>query len=194
MRSALLLVVVGLAAAMSTAAWPRTEVTTVIDRTLVCETGITGGIHKVDLIASSAIRQGPQKHDAEIQAVTRTSPFRLAGIGEGYMDLSPKCTRSTANVPLTSRGLIGGVASVFEDEYGCPTPQRVLLHVRAVFPSRAALRLGTPFPGEPRRWYTIGEVDEGAFAVRTLRGKPIAYASFSSATGKARLFTARSCG
>jgi hypothetical protein len=171
---------------------PAAPATTVIDRTLSCPVGITGGIPKLHVIASSAVRQGPQKHDASIEVTTRLDPFRLAGVGEGYMDLSPKCVRSTASVPFTSRGLSGDAASVFEDDFGCPAPGRVLVHVRAVFPGRVALRLGSPFPGDAKRWFAIADVDEGAIAVRTLKGRPIAYATVKN-TGKARVFTRSSC-
>jgi hypothetical protein len=180
------------AAALVAPASPAAPATTVIDRTLSCEVGITGGIYKLHVVAASAIRQGPQKHDASIEVTTRLDPFRLAGVGEGYMDLSPKCVRSTASVPFTSRGLSGGAASVFEDDFGCPAPKRVLVHVRAVFPGRVALRLGSPFPGDAKRWFAIADVDEGAVAVRTLKGKPIAYATVKD-TGKARVFTRGSC-
>jgi hypothetical protein len=43
-------------------------------------------------------------------------------------------------------------------------------------------------------WYAIAPVDKGEIAVRTTKGKPVAYESFSSDTGKARLFTRGSCG
>jgi len=168
----------------------------VIDRTVVCDAGLYGGIPKLHIVASSEIRNGPQAHAAEISVVTKpdAGPDRLTGVGGGYMDLSPQCKRSTAKVPLTSRGLTGFVASQFEDDLGCPTTSRVLIRVRAVFPGRAALRLGSPVPGGDRRWYAIAPVDKGEIAVRTLKGKPIAYESFSSETGKARLFTKGSCG
>lgn len=190
----LILLAAVLAAPLSAHARPDAPDVTVIDRTVACDAGIYGGIPKLHIVASSAIRGGPQEHPAEISVVTKASPGRLTGVGGGYMDLSPKCRRSSARVPLTSRGLSGFVASQFEDDLGCPTPARVLVRVRAVFPGRASLRLGSPIPGGPRVWHVIAPVDRGEIAVRTLKGKPIAYESFSSETGKARLFTARSCG
>jgi hypothetical protein len=181
------------AGALMAPAAPAATATTVIDRTLSCEAGITGGIRKLRIVAASAIEKGPQKHVAIIELTTQADPFRLTGLSEEFMDLSPKCVRSTASVPLTSRGLSGGAASIFEDEFGCPTPRRVLLHVRVVFAGRVALRLGSPIPGGPRMWYAIAPVNAGSFAVRTLGGKPIAYATVAN-TGKARVFTRGSCG
>jgi hypothetical protein len=191
MKRWLVLLAAALVAPLSAHARPDAPSVTVIDRTVVCESGVYGGIRMVHIVASSAIRGGPQEHAAEVSVVTKTG--RLTGIGGGYMDLSPDCKRSTARVPLTARGLSGFVASQFEDDLGCPTATRVLIRVRAVFPGRAALRLGTPVPGGERRWYAIAPVDRGQIAVRTLKGKPIAYESFSSETGKARLFTKGSC-
>jgi hypothetical protein len=192
MKGWLVLIAAALVAPLS--AYARTDgaSVTVIDRTVVCQAGIYGGIPKLHIVASSAIRSGPQEHPAEVSVVSKTG--RLTGVGGGYMDLTPQCKRSTAHVPFTTRRLSGFVASQFEDDLGCPTTSRVLIRVRAVFPGRAALRLGSPIPGSPRVWYAIAPVDKGEIAVRTLKGKPIAYESFSSETGKARLFTKGSCG
>jgi hypothetical protein len=197
MKRWLLLLIAALAAPLAAYARPEAPSVTVIDRTVVCEAGLYGGIPKLHIVATSAIPSGPQERTAEISVVTkagRPGPDRLTGVGRGYMDLSPQCKRSTARVPLTSRGLSGFVASQFEDDLGCLTPARVLIRVRAVFPGRASLRLGAPIPNSPRVWYAIAPVDKGEIAVRTIKGKPIAYESFSSKTGKARLFTRGSCG
>jgi hypothetical protein len=192
MRRWPVLLVAALVAPLSAQARPDAPSVTVIDRTVVCQAGIYGGIPKLHIVATSAIRGGPQEHPPEVSVVSKTT--RLTGVGGGYMDLTPQCKRSTAHVPFTTRGLSGFVASQFEDDLGCPTTLRVLIRVRAVFPGRAALRLGSPVPGGERRWYAIAPVDKGQIAVRTLKGKPIAYESFSSETGKARLYTKRGCG
>ena len=198
MHARLILSAAGLAAAaaatVSAANGARSDVAagTVIDRTLLCETGIRGGIHKLQVIASSSIREGPQKHEANIAITTRVDPFRLAGIGENWLDFSPKCRRSATTVALTSRGLSGGAASVFEDEYGCPVPTKVLVRVRGVFYERVSLVLSALIPGL-RTWHALGYVKEGAIAVRTLGAKRVAYVTVA-ATGKARIFTRGSCG
>jgi hypothetical protein len=196
MKRWLVLLAAVLAAPLSAYAGPEAASVTVIDRTVLCPAGLYGGIPGLHIVATSAVRGGPQEHTAEISVITKpdSGPARLTGVGGGYMDLSPACKRSSARVPLTSRGLTGFVASQFEDDLGCPTPARVLIRVRAVFPGRASLRLGSPIPGSPRTWYAIAPVDAGQIAVRTLKGRPIAYESFSSKTGKARLFTRGSCG
>lgn len=192
MKRWLVLLAAALVAPLSAQARPDAASVTVIDRTVICQSGIYGGIPKLHIVASSAIRSGPQEHPAEVSVVSKTG--RLAGVGSSYMDLTPQCKRTTVRVPLTSRGLSGFVASQFEDDLGCTTTSRVLIRVRAVFPGRAALRLGSPIPGGDRRWYVIAPVDKGEIAVRATTGKPIAYESFSSETGKARLFTKRGCG
>jgi hypothetical protein len=190
----LVLLAAALAAPLSANARPEAGAVTVIDRTLSCEAGVYGGIRKLHVVATSAIEDGPQEHTAEISVVSKGQAIdRLVGVGGGYMNLSPACKRSTAQVPLTSRGLSGFVASQFEDDLGCPTSARVLIRVRAVFPGRAALRLGTPIPGSPRVWYVIAPVDRGEIAVRTTGGKAIAYERFSAETGKAKLYTRGSC-
>jgi hypothetical protein len=196
MKKWLVLLAAALTAPLSAHAQPEGALVTVIDRTVMCTAGIYGGLPKLHIVATSAVRTGPQDHTAEITVVTKPSsgPDRLTGVGGGYMDLSPACKRSSAHVALTSRGLTGFVASPFTDDLGCLTPARVLIRVRAVFPGRAALRLGAPIPGSPRTWYAIAPVDKGEIAVRTLKGRAIAYESFTSETGKARLFTRGSCG
>jgi len=195
MKRWLVLLAAALAAPLSAYARPEAALVTVIDRTVVCTAGIYGGLPKLHIVATSAVRRGPQEHTAEITVVTKPSsgPGRLAGVSGGYVDLSPACKRSSAHVALTSRGLAGFVASPFTDDLGCLTPARVLIRIRAVFRGRAALRLGAPIPSSPRTWYAIAPVDKGQIAVRTLKGRPIAYESFTSETGKARLFTRGSC-
>ena len=195
MKKWLVLLAAVLAAPLSAYARPDAASVTVVDRTVVCTAGTYGGLPKLHITAASEVRSGPQSHTPEITVVTKpdSGPDRLTGVGGGYMALSPACKRSSAQVAFTTRGLTGFVASPFTDDLGCLTPARVLIRVRAVFPGRAALRLGSPIPGSPRTWYAIAPVDKGEIAVRTLKGRPIAYESFSSETGKARLFTRGSC-
>ncbi|MEX2210664.1 MAG: hypothetical protein WD689_02735 [Gaiellaceae bacterium] len=181
----------GLLAVVAAFVAPAAPAATVIDRTLLCEVGISGGVRKLKLYSSSAIREGPQQHAASVDVSTNLRPtWRLAAIGEGSLELSPACTRSSATVPLSARGLDGGAAGIFGDEHGCLTPRRVLLRVRATFTSRVTLRRGSPY-GFPVL-FARGTVEQASLAIRTQAGKPLAYATVSE-TGKARLFTAGSC-
>lgn len=95
------------------------------------------------------------------------------------------CRPSTASVPLTASGLRGGATAPLGGEYQCEAPTRVLVRIRAVLPSRASLR-GKEFQS------LHVSVREAKLAVRTLAGKPMAYADVSE-TGKARLFAAKGC-
>ena len=148
---------------------------TVIDRTVVCSAGLYGGLPKLHIVASSEIRNGPQAHTPEISVVPtagRRDPIGSRGSAAATSISARSASDRAAQVPLTSRGLSGFVASQFEDDLGCLTPARVLIHVHAVFPGRASLRLGAPVPNSPRVWYVIAPVDKGEIAVRTMKGKP----------------------
>jgi hypothetical protein len=104
------------------------------------------------------------------------------------------CKPSQARIRLGTVGLEGGLASQlqYSDEYECPSPSSVLVRLRAEFRTPVTLRIQRLYQG---RWFTTSTkapVRQGAFAVATLTGKPLAYATVSE-SGKARLFTARSC-
>jgi hypothetical protein len=95
------------------------------------------------------------------------------------------CNPTRVTVPLTAAGLRGGAAAALGSELKCDVPRRVLVRVRAVFDSRAVLR-GKEFES------AHVPVREAKLAVRTVAGKPLAYATVSQ-TGKATLFTAKAC-
>lgn len=158
----------------------------IIDRTLNCEIGIMGGIRLAELRVSSAVRQ--RKQPANVDLTTNIAPtWRLAYVGETAVELSPACRPSTARVLLSARGLSGGIASPFVDNFDCWMPRRVLIRVRAVFRSPVTLRSGTPW-GFPLR-FARGEVTEGSLAIRTQAGKRLAFVTVSD-SGRARVFTA----
>ncbi|MEX1357456.1 MAG: hypothetical protein WD981_02420 [Gaiellaceae bacterium] len=161
----------------------------IVDRTLLCEVGLQGGVYVATVQAASANRA--QKKVALVDLTTKVQPTgRLALISERSIELSPPpgCQRSTGRVALTSRGLSGAVASPFGDEFDCWTPRRVVIRVRAVFTSPVTLRLGRPW-GFPLL-FARGNVTEASVAVRTQSGKRLAFATVSD-TGRARVFTAR---
>jgi hypothetical protein len=115
----------------------------------------------------------------------------LAAATEGSLSFNPnRCTPSVTRIPLASRGLGGGAVGQERRTFDCETPSRVRVRVRAVFAAPTAL-------AEDRTWgyrqlLASGQVNEAALAVRTLAGKPFAFASFS-ASGGVRLFVARGC-
>jgi hypothetical protein len=162
----------------------------VIDRTYVCSVAMQGGIRELSVSASGLVP-------------TEFSPRRGFGVSsnwpdgafaaatEGSLSFNPnRCTPSATRIPLLSRGLEGGAVGQERRSFECETPSRVRVRVRAVFAAPAAL-------AEDRTWgyrqlLASGQVTEAALAVRTLAGKPFAYASFS-ASGGTRLFVARGC-
>lgn len=162
----------------------------VIDGTYVCSVAIQGGIRQVSVSASGLVP-------------TEFSPRRSFGVssnwGEGplaaattdSMSLNPtRCTASKTRIPLVARGLEGGSVGQERSSFECETPARVLVRIRGVFAAPAAF-------AEDRTWgyrqlLAAGEVTNAALAVRTLSGKPVAFASLSG-SGGARLFVAQGC-
>ena len=96
------------------------------------------------------------------------------------------CGPTKRRVTLGVRGLELHALGPFEDSFTCATPRRVVLRVRAVLTSPAVLRSYRAFARA-----TI-PVREAQLAVQTESGKRLAYAEVLE-SGKARLFTARSC-
>jgi hypothetical protein len=165
----------------------------IIDRTLLCETGITGGVRNLDLHSSSAVRGAKL---AYVEARTNVRPtWRLAGLdkgldGKGSIELSPACGRSQARVSLSSHGLTGGLASEFGDEHDCWTPRWVVIRVRAVFRSPTALRPSRPW-GFPLL-FARGRMNDAYLAIQTRTGKPIVFAAVND-SGTTRVFMSDSC-
>jgi hypothetical protein len=96
------------------------------------------------------------------------------------------CRASSARVPLTARGLDGGLADAFGDAYDCAAPRRVLVRLRATLAARA------PVYRERRFLKTKATVTSAYLAIRTPAGRRLAFAAVFQ-SGKARLFTATSC-
>jgi hypothetical protein len=109
------------------------------------------------------------------------------------VSLTPRraCVSTRSTVSFSTRGLDGGPADYFGDEYACVVPAKVLVRVRAVFTVPARLRTD-PSQGALRTQRASGDVREGQLVVRTTSGRALAFAS-TSAAGSARLLTARSC-
>ena len=89
---------------------------------------------------------------------------------------------------------MGGQASQLQDSdsYDCQASRRVLVRITARFGRPVDFRSRVVY--ERRRYATTVGVpaQSAAFAVATMTGKPLVYATVSE-TGTARLFTARSC-
>lgn len=177
----------------------------VIDRTLVCEVSERAGVRVLELSAQLGGFQ--QTHPVELEKL-RTAPASVslstgfgftsektelvgaaAGQGDaGSVSIGRSCTPVSRKVPLTGRGLEGGAASRVETRYECVTPARILVRVRAVFAAPRTLRR------DPRTGSLSaqGTVRESYVAARTLRGRPLVFASMLQSR-KTRLFMVASC-
>ena len=154
----------------------------VIDRTVVCETELSGGIREISVWANSAYRQGEGKAFVQTGGLLAGS---LAGLGQSHLYLDPTCRTSRTRVGFTSRGLVGGEVGTIQESVDCATPRRVLVHVRGVF--RAPVRLRRT--GRPPRLWARGRLLEGSLAVRTLSRQQLALARVLR-SGKVQVFAA----
>jgi hypothetical protein len=96
------------------------------------------------------------------------------------------CRPSRARVPLTAKGLSGGLADAFGDAYDCPAPRRVLIRVRATLRARAPIYRDRQF------LKTRADLNTAHLAIRTPAGKQLAFATVLE-SGKARLLVAANC-
>jgi hypothetical protein len=175
----------------------------VVDRTLLCRTGYSGGARLVLINARSAARQG-DRLDWLAQAFVSTpgnplsrqdSQPTLAGMSAGWPPPPPltsgglgydnaRCGPSRTKVPLTARGLTGGIANAFGEELRCIVGRTVLVHIHATFRQ--------PVAEEPTKAgdyvNALGRMDRGQLAVRTAAGAQVMYADVAEG-GRTRLFT-----
>jgi hypothetical protein len=96
------------------------------------------------------------------------------------------CSASRARVSLRAKGLEGGLAGPYGDNYDCPAPRRVLVRLRAT------VRTGEPIYRDRHFVKTRATLQSAYLAIRTPSGKRLAFAAVFE-SGRARLFTAPSC-
>ena len=183
--------------------------TRVVDRTLDCTTGYSGGARVAYIRAQTAYGQGARLDWlAGVYVSTPGNPspahpnYRpsLAGVNAGW-PAPPRlksgglgfenrlCAASKERIPLARQGLVGGVASETGDDYTCVVPKRVLIRIRAVFRAPVQLR-----PASRGRYTSAeGRIDHGELVVASVAGKPLVYGDVRDA-GRARLFTTGACG
>jgi hypothetical protein len=175
----------------------------IVDRTLQCRVGYSNGARLLLLTVRSAARRG-DKLDwlAHATVATPGNPLSrqnmqptLAGVSAGWPPPPPftsgglgydntRCGPSRAKVPLSPKGLRGGVASAFGEDLRCIVGKSVVIHLRATF-SQAV----TEEPNKAGDAVTaLGRMLTGEIAVRTPAGKPLVYAAVADG-GRARLFT-----
>jgi hypothetical protein len=166
----------------------------IIDRTLVCP---MGGVGYPDTVRFLDAQAAPRLGDSAPNGGVYNAPAAADGViadlktgpdfgqGAGWVRLKG-CTPSRLRIRLSSRGLTGGPTAL-GDRQKCEVPARVLVRVRAVFKRPVTLRRTEGMV------VANGTIATGYVAVATLPGrKPLVFASFNDATGKARLFVARS--
>jgi hypothetical protein len=172
---------------------------------------VRAGIRKLDLSAHSGTRDaekpGKWKSLANAEVETPTTDTTLASawilrisagrggladppfVGvDGGLEISQKrCKATRARVPLTTRGLAGGAAGPFSDDYECFPARTLLVRVRGAFDKPTRLERN-------RRGYleAAGTPRQIEFALRTRVGRPFAYGSVSD-SGRARLFVVGTC-
>jgi hypothetical protein len=162
----------------------------IVDRTLLCPmTGVGYPDPARFLDVQAFPRLGDSSPHAgvyglpDVSASFKTGPD--FGQGTGYVRLQG-CTLSGLRLRLSSRGLRGG-RTALGDRHTCEVPARVLIRLRAVFKRPVTLRR------EEDTLTARGRISAGYLAVATLPSrKPLAFISVSDATGKARIFVARS--
>ena len=180
----------------------------IIDRTLVCR---MTGIGYPDTLRYMTVSARPY------EATTNTSPQISAANGSQgvpgagvYMRTGPagrenetptgevsmtrtqtgRCANTRLRISLSSRGLKGGPTGPDRKWYRCDVPAKVLVRVRAVFTQPTFFTVDQRFRDTEN---AKGNIKTGYIAVTTLRGRrPIAFTSVHDASGKARIFVARS--
>ena len=186
----------------------------VLDRTYVCSVELKGGLYELEARAHAGVRSGSTWAKLPYVAlrtgnfgrspvgnmlvwVTAGAPVRTTTVDQefwtfpvaeaGTVGIYKKLCRPAAQpVPLQRTGLRPQAAGQLGAELVCEAPRRVLVRVRAVLSSSGRLRSGQDFH------FTHAPLREATLAVRTLSGKPLAYAMVSQ-TGTATLFTAKGC-
>ena len=209
---AVAVVVAAVLAVGSAHAERRSEAAFVLDRTYSCAIVLHGGIYQLESRAHPGVRTGGNWTKLAYAGlrtgvfsgatgnllawVSAGKPTKTTTVDQEFWTFDVRtfgtvgvrgdlCNPTRAQVPLSGTGLRGGAAAPLGDELECDVPRRVLVHVRAVLESRAVLR-GRDFES------VHVPVREAKLAVRTVAGKPLAYATVSQ-SGRAALFTAKGC-
>jgi hypothetical protein len=207
------------AAAPRSALPPSTKVA-VIDHTYACATVFLGGVYRVQSRAHAGRRSGSHWARLPYAVVASGGVARTPGVdaapgnslawvsagaptpgatvdlewlaftahGGGTLGVNRSlCNSTRASVSLSATGLRGGAVGSDGASFQCDSPKKVFVRFRATVRGSTALR-------ERARLFlaTNASASEAKLAVRTRSGRLLAYADVAD-SGKARLFTARSC-
>jgi hypothetical protein len=205
-------VVLAVAALVAGSARAGQDATFVLDRTYSCAIALHGGIYQLENRAHPGARVGRSWSKlayAGLRAgvfsggtgnllawISAGKPAQGTTVDQEFWTFDVKtfgtigvsgrnCNPTTSPVLLSAAGLRGGGAASLGSELKCDVQRRVLVRIRAVLASRASLH-GREFES------VHVPVVEAKLAVRTVGGKPLAYATVSQ-SGKAKLFTAKGC-
>jgi len=149
-------------------------------------TGQTGSQFTLLDNALAWVTAGRPKPDAAvIQSPNAGVEYRLRVWGTLSWNVR-LCRGSSRKLPLTTKGLSGGNAGVFDDAFDCTAPSRVLVRIRATL-----LRAAKP-SGYRQFLRLTAPLAQAELGVGTESGRPLAYARVL-ASGKASLVTARGC-
>ncbi len=183
----------------------------VVDRTVSCAVGLTGGIHEVEVSANTGTRLIGSKKVWKLLASASVEDFGTrasAGVSAGnpmaplapgfparpdrLSFSAPPICKPAAKFALSSKGLVRTPVDALSPNPGegidCYPGNRVLIRVRGIFARPTSLH---SIPG-PHLLGANGTVIRGYLAVRSVSGKPLAYAEVFQ-NGKATLYVARSC-
>ncbi len=186
----------------------------IVDRTVSCAVGLTGGIHEVEVTANTGTRMlgkrsvwkylaGAGVEDFGTRAQGDVSagnplPPPAPGFPAGSERLSfsaPPLCRSAPRIVLTKTGLAPAAVSGIPPNPGegidCYPGKRVLIRVRGIFSAPTSLHVKR-YQNQPGLLAASGTIVVGYLAIHSVSGKPLAYAEVFQ-NGKAQLFTARSC-
>jgi hypothetical protein len=192
----------------------------VIDRTYACDTVFVGGIRLVEarahagsrmrsewarlpyaVFASGGVARTPfvdAPPQNSLAWITAGRPSPATTIDDDWLSFTARaggtvgiskdlCLPASRRIPLTKRGLRGGAVGARVVDFDCEVPRRVLIRLRALVAGPTALR-------ERARLFRVTNAParRGELVMATPGGRVLAYADVSE-TGRAALFTARTC-
>jgi hypothetical protein len=168
----------------------------IVDRTLLCKTYGAGYPDPLRILTvAAAPRLGTLSQTPYVQVINGPAGkpqgvvVHLVLFGDEPQVILSRlsCSQSSLRIPLSAKGLRGG-APDFGERHRCPVPAAIFIRVRAVFRNPVTF---SPAVDAPYLLTAKGKILEGSLAVATKSKTPIAFATASSSSGKARLFVAK---
>ena len=197
-------VVAALAVAVA-ASGAHAQKSRILDRTLLCEVELSGGIHELNVYGQSGVRlKGSRSKWKELPSAHFAngdiSAAGIAGVAAGRSDSTmqvasglwydaKRCKRTSARVALGPKGLGGGQAGPFQERFECPSPKQVVIRLRAEFSRPADFDFSSRFS----QYHAGGPpLERASLGATTTSGRPLAYVDVNE-SGRARLFFRGNC-